>query len=360
MKNINRSFSVALLFAAAVGFSSCDHKVYTETTVHEDGTLDKTIVVQSPDSTDYFFGLSKEKGWDMKAEPVDTVKKDKDAKPKLYLTFRKTFASSEKANEELAMKNDTLFHITSKFEKRFKWFYTYIYYSDTYHCINRMDYPVDDYVTPEDYAFIDRLPAEGKPISKADSLYLDNLHNKLFDVYGLRAIFERHYKIEVRLLKQAGLEERWLDTLNKHKEPIFQSLLKNKDVGEDLLFNDAGDDDFLLKVMDSLGIPYPAEKMGDRYDAYYQLEDAKTNFSNNASEGKYTHVINMPWTVVSTNADSLAGNRLQWNPPSLKFTLKDYTMYAESRKANYWAFIVTAVLLVFTGYLFLRKSKLSL
>jgi hypothetical protein len=210
-----------------------------------------------------------------------------------------------------------------------------------------MDYPVDDFVTQEDYAFIERLPAEGKTISKADSLFLDNLHNKLFDVYGLRAIYERHYKIDERLLKEAGLEERWLDTLKKHKESIFRWLLKNQDVGDDFLFN----------AMDSLGIPFPAEKMRSRYDEYYQFEDAKTNFSNNASEGKYTHVINMPWAVVRTNADSVSGNRLQWNPSSMKFILKDYTMYAESRKANYWAFAVSAFVIVITVSLFLRKSK---
>jgi hypothetical protein len=346
MKNINKSISVAFLFAAIIGFSSCDHKVYTETTVHEDGALDKIIVQQSADSTYNFFGLSKEKGWNMTVKK-DTTNEEKSEKPKLLLIFRKSFPSAEKANEDLAVKNDTLFQITSKFEKRFKWFYTYLYYSDTYHCINRMDYPVTDYVTQEDYAFIDRLPAEGKPISKADSLYLDNLHNKLFDVYGLRAIYERHYNIDVRLLKDAGLEARWLDTLKKHKEPIFQWLLKNQDVGDDFLFN----------AMDSLGIPFPAEKMRSRYDEYYLLEDAKTKFSNSASEGKYTHVINMPWTVVQTNADSIAGNRLQWNPSSMKFTLKDYTMYAESRKANYWAFIVSGLLVAFTGYLFLRKQK---
>lgn len=348
MKNINRSISIALLFAAAIGFSSCEQKVYTETTVHEDGTLDKAITVQTSDSTDNFFGLSKEKGWDLTVTTEeDSVKKDKNEKPKLFLTFRKSFASAEKANEELAVKNDTLFQITSKFEKRFKWFYTYIYYSDTYHCINRMNYPVDDYVTQEDYAFIDRLPAEGKKISKADSLYFDNLHNKLFDVYGVRAIYERHYNINLKLIKEAGLEAKWIDTLAKHKESIFHQLVNNQNVA----------DDFLYKALDSLGIPFPSEKMRSRYDELFLQEDAKTKFSNTASEGKYTHVINMPWTVVQTNADSVAGNRLQWNPSSMKFTLKDYTMYAESRKANYWAFILSAIVLGLTVYLFIRKSK---
>ncbi|MDZ7648710.1 MAG: hypothetical protein U5K54_16880 [Cytophagales bacterium] len=64
------------------------------------------------------------------------------------------------------------------------------------------------------------------------------------------------------------------------------------------------------------------------------------NFINHASEGKYTHIINMPWPIVKTNADSISNMQLRWNPPSIKFLLNDYTMYAEARKANYWAFVI--------------------
>jgi hypothetical protein len=209
-----------------------------------------------------------------------------------------------------------------------------------------MTLPPDDFITQEDYAFIERLPAEGTTISKADSLYLTELHKKIFDVYGLRAIYEAHYNLNEKLIRESGLEERWLDTLKKHKGDMYQRLVKNENVPED----------FMFKSMDSLGIPLPMEKVRTRYDELYKTEDAKTDFINHASEGKYTHVINMPWKVIRTNADSVAGSRLQWNPPSIKFLLKDHTMYAESRKMNLWAFIVSAVLIGFTGYLLLRRK----
>jgi hypothetical protein len=160
-------------------------------------------------------------------------------------------------------------------------------------------------------------------------------------------MYERYFNIHTKLITEAGLEQRWIDTLARHKESVFESL--NKDIFQS--------EDFMFKVMDSLGVPFPAEKMRSRFNELYHLEDAKNVFSNTASEGKYTHVINMPWQIVRTNADSISGNRLQWNPSSMKFILNDYTMYAESRKANYWAFIVSTVVVVFTLYLFITKKK---
>lgn len=337
--------SISLLIALVMALSACEHKVYMETTVHEDGSLDKTIVLETGDTTKNFMGIEVNNGWTMMTDLIEDTTSENSKK--WNVIYQKKFASAEEANAELATVRDTLFRVSSKFDKKFRWFYTYLYYSDTYHTINRMNLLPDDYITQEDYAFIDRLPAEGKVISKADSFFLSELHKRIFDIYGLRAIYEAHYSLNEKLIHESGLEDRWLDTLKKHKENIYQRLVKNDNVPED----------FMYKSMDSLGIPFPMKKMRTRFDELYKQEDAKTDFINHASEGKYTHVINMPWKIVRTNADSVSGNQLMWNPPSIKFLLKDYTMYAEARKMNIWAFVVSALVIVFTGYLLLRKGK---
>jgi hypothetical protein len=339
--------NILLLVALIVGLSACEHKVSMETTVHEDGSLDKTIVLEVEDTTRNFLGIGGESGWNVKTRLIEDSAKEKreDAKKKWSVTYQKKFTSSEEANADLATPSDSLFRISSTFDKKFRWFYTYLYYADTYKTINRMTLPPNDYVVQEDYAFIDRLPAEGQTISKADSFYLSEMHKRIFDVYGIRAIYEAHYDLDVRLIKESGLENRWIDTLRKHKESIYGYLNRKQDVP----------DDFMYKAMDSLGIPFPFNKMRAQYDELYRQEDAKTNFINHANEGKYMHVINMPWTIVGTNADSVSGNRLIWNPPSIKFLLKDYTMYGEARKVNFWAFLISAAVLFFTGYLFWRR-----
>lgn len=334
-----------LLVAMIAFLSACGHNVSMETTVNEDGSLDKTIVLETEDSTKNFMGISAESGWKMKARLKDSAKDKNETNKKWSVTYQKSFVSYEEANTELATPSDTLFRVSSKFDKKFRWFYTYLFYSDTYHTINRMTLPPDNYVVQEDYAFIDRLPAEGRTISKADSFYLSELNKRIFDVYGLRAIYEAYYDLNVKLIKESGLESRWIDTLYRHKENLYALLAKQQDLP----------DNFMYKAMDSLGIPFPFDKMENRYAELYRQTDAKTNFISHASEGKYAHVINMPWTVVRTNADSVSDKRLQWNPPSIKFLLKDYTMYAEARKVNFWAFGVSALVLLFTGYLFWRK-----
>ncbi|MEQ1584277.1 MAG: hypothetical protein ABL895_00235 [Cyclobacteriaceae bacterium] len=340
-----RSINAFLLLALIVGLSACGHNVSMETTVHEDGSLDKKIVLETEDTTKNFLSISGGSGWKMKAHLIDSANNKSESSKKWRVGFQKNFTSSEEANAELATPSDTLFRVSSTFDKKFRWFYTYAYYADTYKAINRMALPPDDYIAREDYAFIDRLPAEGQTISKADSFYLSELNKRIFDVYGLRAIYETYYELDVKLIKESGLENRWIDTLNKHKENLYALLVKQQDLP----------DNFIYKTMDSLGIPFPFDKMENRYAELYKETESKTNFISHASEGKYTHVINMPWTVVRTNADSVSGNRLQWNPPSVKFLLKDYTMYAEARKVNFWAFGVSALVLFFTGYLFWRR-----
>lgn len=336
--------SIVLPFLAMIILASCDHNVSLETTVHPDGKLDKTINLELKDSSRSILNLER---WDKKLIEPENNKPDSARKTEIITSFSKQFNSAEAANAELAVPNDSLFQITSKFEKKFRWFYTYIYYSETFHSLNRMELKPDDYLTQEDYAFIDRLPAEGRKISKADNFYLSELNNRIFDVYGTRAFYEEYFSLTSKLIQENKVESRWLDTLNVHKEDIFEILENKKDIPED----------FLLLVMDSLHVPMDYKAAKSQYDVMYKKLSAKTGFITLANDGKYINRINLPWPVVSTNADSTAGNTLVWAPPSIKFLLKDYTMYGECRKLNWWAVIISVLIVGFTGYLFVRKRN---
>jgi hypothetical protein len=328
-------------------FTSCEHQVATKTTVHEDGSLDKTIIFEKKDSVNEgknYLGLSAKNGWakTIQNSPTNTAEnKEKDS----LITMKKTFSTVDEANAELATPNDTLFRMTSKFEKSFRWFYTYIDYSDTYHSLNRMKLSGDDYFSPEDFAFIDRLPAEGKIISKADSVYLKNLNDKIYDQYGMRAYFQEYYDILLDLVKQEPAAASWTDYLIKNKESVYQKVTTGEDIP----------DDFILLLADSLKIPLKNARTSELYITRSKLLKRKTEFISWASEGKYTHSIEMPWTVISSNADSVINNQLFWKPTAVKFLLKDYTMHAKARKLNLWALVVSGIVIAFTVFLFLRR-----
>ncbi|MBL7872659.1 MAG: hypothetical protein JNM78_13670 [Cyclobacteriaceae bacterium] len=339
-----KSFKIILtLFTLVAMLTSCEHKVAMNTVVYKDGSLDKTITIEgdSANIDENFMGVVPDKGWHVTILNKDSTKKSD--QEKLILQFSKHFKNSEEANSDLGNPNDTLFRVTSRFDKKLKWFYTYVRYSDTYHAINRLQEPISDYFTFEDFAFINRLPAEGSSISKADSLYLDRLNDKIFDVYGSHALFEEYYQRLEELLKSEN-EIAWLDTLKNHKEKLFESLQSDKQI-EDL----AG----LLKKAGISNLPLQDQE----FIRLQQEMESITNFISKASNGKYIHAITMPYRVIYSNADSIKGNTLYWKPSSTKFLLKDYEMVGEARTLNNWAIVVSIGFILLSIVLMFYKRR---
>ena len=343
-----------IIIALALGallFSSCEHPMTLETEVHEDGTLDKTITFEKGDSsliTNNIFGIDSTKEWSAEIVELPVERKENGSDKIQYKTiFKKHFESVDQLNSELNTSSDTLFRIKSTFDKKFRWFYTYIRYTETFLPINRFKMlSPEDYLNEEDNQFINRLPGEGKRISKADSLYLQMLNVKIGDYYTNMAIFNEEFEIMKELVKRSNLENKWMDTLIRKKEFIYNHIEKMK-----------GEPDFALQIADSLHIPLNREKATK--DAYALAKDlnSRISFMGFANDGKYTNIINMPWKVVNSNADSVVGNKLLWRPLVTKFQFKEYQMYAESRKLNRWALGVSGLLVLLTLFIWNKTDR---
>ncbi len=343
--------SIIMLAGAIILLSSCDNPMTYQTKVYEDGTFDKVIGFEKNDSSiiqNNMFGIHEEKGWTALITKLSNDEKNK-AKENINVVFSKHFQSVDEMNAELNTQSDTLFHIQSSFEKKFRWFYTYIKYTETFLPINRFKMlPISDYLNQEDYQFIERLPNEGTTISKADSLFLQMLNIKIVDEYANRAIFNEEYDILTRLLKQNNMEEKWFDTLRKKREFIFRQIDQMK-----------GEHNLAMEMADTLRIPLPREKAMQDADELSKDLNSRMSFMGFAKDGKYKNVIEMPWEIVSTNADSVSKNKLFWRPVATKFLVTDYVMYAESRKLNLWTLFVSASFLGLTTYVLFRKRALK-
>ncbi|MEK6780383.1 MAG: hypothetical protein AABY93_01675 [Bacteroidota bacterium] len=346
-----KSTLIIMLVLGTLLFSSCENPMIFETDVHADGTLDKTIMFEKGDSVlinKNIFGIDSTKGWSGKivALPAEKTETGSD-KVQYKILFKKRFASVDQLNNELNSTSDTLFHIHSTFEKKFRWFYTYITYTEAFQPINRfkMLSPAD-YLNEEDNQFIDRLPGEGKAISKADSLYLQMLNVKIGEYFTNMAIFNEEFEILTELVKRSNLENKWMDTLVRKKEFIYNHIEKMK-----------GEPDFALQMADSLHIPLNRESAIKDSPILAKDLNSRISFMGFANDGKYINIINMPWTVVNTNADSISGNRLFWRPLVTKFLFKEYHMYAESRKLNLWALLVSGLIILLTIFFWRRSLK---
>lgn len=348
---IKNKFSIWVCGFVLTALMACEHNVSMETTVYPDGQLDKQITLEVDEKEKqpqkkflHYIDSTRFISW----QKIDSAKswRVKDLKEgKRLISYKRHFTSAEEANQHLATQNDTLFQVTSSFEKKFRWFFTYMVYSDTYHAINRLDYPATDFFTPEDFQFINRLPAEGKAITPADSLYLKQLNEKISDHYGNRAFFEAYFSL---LLEQVNKQLPNTDHAKKlmaTKEQFYQIVLADKDL----------EDDFIQFFADSLQIPLRLDSFPDYVLAKNKLE-RKINFISTAYDGKYTHAIHMPWTIVNTNADSVSGNSAYWAPPAVKFLLHDYSLSVEARKTNYWAIGVTVLGLMGIGWVLRRRA----
>jgi hypothetical protein len=254
-------------------------------------------------------------------------------------------------NKDLDRDVDSLFRIYSSFEKEFRWFYTYINYSETFRPIDRLMF-VDavDYFAQEDFDFIDRLPGEGTAISKADSIYLQLLNEKIFELYAEQGLFEEHFRILSEVVQKNTPDPKWIDTLVSKREFLYERMKKD----------DVGDPEYASEMMDTLGIPIDRELVNRDFEDLATDLNSRLGFMSYARDGKYVNSIEMPWTVVRSNADSVAGNVLYWKPLATKFAIKEFTMIAESRKLNWWAVALTAVFIGITFILFIRRKSARL
>ena len=348
LRNMNSKFIIPSVIAVFL-LTACDNPMRFETKVHEDGSLEKTIVLEKTDSSgirNNIFGINHEKGWKVEVQKLPADNSKEKSTPEFNIRFQKTFASADAINVELDAESDSLFHIHSKFEKKFRWFYTYIRYTETIRPINRFTMvSPEDYFNQEDNAFIDRLPGEGRGISKADSLYLQILNEKISDQFANMGIFKEEYKILEEVIKRSSLEKKWLDTLYKNQEFIYNHIDKMK-----------GEPDFAEKMADSLKIPLTKPQSSKDFKEISRDFNRRLHFMGFARDGKYVNVIEMPWTVTYSNADSVVENKLYWRPLVTKFIFKDYTMYAESKKLNIWAVVASIVIFGITVFVF-RKNR---
>ena len=323
----------------------CENPIRMETKVHEDGSLDKTIVLDKADSSkavSNHFGVNQTNDW------TTSISNSNIDSRKLEITFQKKFASARESNQDLNKTSDTLFCIESNFEKQFRWFYTYISYSETLRPIDRFKkINPEDYFNQEDRSFIDRLPGEGTAISKADSVFLHQLNEKIYDRYANDALYFEFYEVLARVINENALDKKWINKLSSSKEMIYKKIDKWD-----------GESNLAVQIADTLGIPLQAEKAASDLTELSKDISSRVKFMGYARDGKYTNIIEMPWAVINSNADSVAGNRLYYRPLPTKFAIQSYTMFAESRKLNIWA-VVVSLLIVGATIIVLTRRKTS-
>ena len=298
---------------------------YIKTIINPDGSLIRTVIIKT-ENPEINFGDQT-----FYLDSTWQIEKQKDSSSSKYIyTAKKEFESADKLSEY--MKANKKVNINVKLEKNFRWFYTYYVYKETYMKTNPFDkIDIKKFLNNNEY----------KQLVKGE--INDSLSAKL-DEYLKESIFEEFFELLIpAVTKNTGLDK------NK--------LIENKNEIKNCI-----DDDFELDcIIEKIEKIYSAKVDDSVINAIEVIEKRIENkFGNNfLTKENYEYEITMPGLLLSTNANGISGSTGHWKFDSEAFIYIDYTLSAESRVANMWALISTAVfgLLLIIIMIIPRKNR---
>jgi hypothetical protein len=300
--------------------SGCKKERKTTTQINSDGSCVRTIVVNPVSDTSSSFPVPTEKSWEARLEG-DTEK--------VYVASKR-FDDVNQINNEYRRAGKI--GVDLKFEKKFRWFFTYFTYVETYKpCFQIQRIPIRAFLTKEEYA-----QYENGDTSKA--------LKKRMDEFLMANIFDEFYS---QLIDS-------VESLHDASLPVTVFIAKKKEIDFDNMKHNTKD---IIKYLEKiLGLKL-RDKLERQIDGIDNLVEAKVQFMIDAG-GDYVNEVVMPGIVLNTNANTVEGNKVVWHFNEDKFTFINYTMIVESRIANPWTTYTTGgALIVIVALLLLPRMR---
>lgn len=328
-----------LIPIAILVLSSCEGQYEVTTKLNNDGSLERTIIYESEEvlrPKESLFGVSDEE-WDYEFLDEDS---SNDLPPRIKL-FRE-FRSIDAANTVMNQDTDTLWQIEASLNSRFRWFYTYHDFSETYSAIDRLRFVEQkDFFTKEDYQFIERIQSE--TISSADSLYLDLLENKMLEHYYSNSLKSEWKKALSDLFVENSLHN-WTDSVNMIISKV--EIEGVEDTGKKV-----------IKLLTKLEVPIDSIDLVTLNEKYMKEATSKLRFVEKVfGLDGLIHHMELPGAIVKSNAHYVDGNTATWNSRRISYCLTPLHMYATYRTPNWWAIAMSGLFLLGTLWWFFRKK----
>jgi len=336
--------------ALALGLSGCLEDEYKVTTVvSTEGTCERVITVGREKKTvpDGAFPVPTDSTWQCEwtvAKKVDSTSK----KAENVYTARKRFADFDALAREYPVQHDsTRFSISVNVQKKFRLFYSYYDYSETYARFDPLHVPVQPsaFMTEEELRQFMSSEVPDSTLEKKFNRWeqrnmMEWAFGRLVDAVRRRndpgvpvSLFEQNKERLIALFAD--------DTTKGRKHQNFEDKTVSDMAG--LLHLSTDTVRFLVPELDSVG-SHAMKRM--------EITDR--------AKGSYTNSVVMPGVIIATNAGEVRGTTVVWRFTHEHLALMDYPMNVESRVVNLWAIILTAfVVLVAIGVpLFLRRSSI--
>lgn len=332
-------------------FSCGGYETRVINTIHQDGSITRIVTMKNdkPEFEPEKYRVPVDSTWNiehtMEIEDEDTT---------WFLTAEKHFDSVKELNA--AYDNDTGTNQnlprSASFSKQFRWFNTHYRFSEKIDQTLHVDCKLSEFYTDKELSFF-YLPSEVQEELKngPDSLKFMELSDSLETTY------------EYWLF--TGLVRQWIETFyehfgDHHKLNLSREEMRAKETlfTEQFIKDELDEKETILKILGE-----------DFYQTFETEIDSTFNTLNDILTGylemeEYDVEIRMPGKILASSGHVSTGTTNQekgiiWTVTADYFFGQPYEMWAESQTTNYWAWVVTAMFIIFVaaGLLYQRRKQ---
>lgn len=356
MKKLIKPIGMALMLLI---LASCSASYRMITRIHEDGKIEREVyalgdsafLAGGRSSNPYLFQLKGD--WEIEnleagikinffgEEETLNVKAGRSIQAAGQVSF---FSPKEEWMRPLAVPQERL-------EKHFRWFYTYYTYTcDFQELPYKGPVPLDKYITKSEQALLFQGDMTNYRGMNGAELYLqlEGIEQK-FQEWFYHTQFELSYQVIEYFLQKEG-DTAYCTKMKEQKEEVFKG-------DENRRKGDECSPEYICRLLDG------------RYETTVFID----LYKRNEEQIKYSYdekckimelfgyqikfELEMPGELISVNTTLNEENRWVWKVDAYRLLAGNYTLQAESRTMNIWAFCVTGLLILLGGYGILRRNN---
>lgn len=325
-------YLIYMLLFLGIALSSC-REITIKTTINPDGSFTRVITV-SGDSSEV---IKPNLPYPVDSSWMREFYADTSDSTQYICIYTKSYESEKLLNDEIH--NDTSWRSQIQrdveISKRFMFFYSFITYRQVYKAANPFTEDYQAYLNKEDLLWITGAKT---PLNKKDSIRSDSADACLDNYYKHALLVEIIHALKKGLAQLDDPELKNVD-LSVYRDSIAAHAV-----------NWAQKSDNFYQSIDALvawsGNPDIAALHNVQPPIFEDLENMD-EYSDQVFFEEYCKLeVEMPGLITETNSTKMHGNIVSWGVDGTTFFFEDYEMNVESRVINYWAFILSGIVVL--------------
>lgn len=328
MKTISRTAITTLCLVGMMLFPSC-LEVETTSHINRDGSVLRTITFDDDSASVYRseFPIPFDSTWQRTIQKLE--------ERHFRLTVSKLFPDVREMNIALKGTFGKTFQYQFTLDRGFQWFFTTYRFGETHLKTVQFDkIPMTDFLSTVEIESWREHEVERKPYpTKGDSLALMSSGPR-FEQWLHRNLFEAVFDAFLGGVKKLNNPLLSSPVVEQHKDTLYE--LSEKSLAKNNI------DTVRLIFAKALKNPMVHKAWAANAEGFHDVKE-KMNASYG---GSYVTNVIMPGLITNSNARTIEGNKATWRDYKDFAGFFGYTMWVESREVNWWAVILTGIIVL--------------